>query len=203
MAEGFDGEESEGEAIRADSVGIRIWSGDDQGVARKLGIHRRMVRQALADPQRPERKLAEAERPVLRPLIPLVDTDRSYRGGARGKSLRAPHLPGQRIGSLRLGTPRLRRQSPNHPGGKLPPLARQRRTVKPFTPEQRPDLAQLAAAARFLEDSPLVRGAETAPHRTASSPPGSGNLPLPWIPSHCAGSRPQLRLSIALWSSPI
>jgi len=43
------------------------------GVARKLGVHRRMVRQALANAQPPERKEAERERPVMTPLIPFID----------------------------------------------------------------------------------------------------------------------------------
>jgi hypothetical protein len=47
-AEGFDGEEKESGGIRGDSEGIRIRSGTIKGVARKLEVHRRMVRQALA-----------------------------------------------------------------------------------------------------------------------------------------------------------
>jgi transposase len=43
------------------------------GVARKLGVHRRMVRQALANAQPPERKQVDRERPVIEPLIPLID----------------------------------------------------------------------------------------------------------------------------------
>jgi transposase len=43
------------------------------GVARKLGVHRRMVRQALANAQPPERKQTGRERPVLAPLIPFID----------------------------------------------------------------------------------------------------------------------------------
>ena len=43
------------------------------GVARRLGVHRRMVRQALANAQPPERREAERERPVMAPLIPFID----------------------------------------------------------------------------------------------------------------------------------
>ena len=43
------------------------------GVARRLGVHRRMVRQALANAQPPERKRTERERPVIAPLVPFID----------------------------------------------------------------------------------------------------------------------------------
>ena len=47
--------------------------GTIKGIARKLGIHRRMVREALADAQPPERKSSQRERPVVGPLIPFID----------------------------------------------------------------------------------------------------------------------------------
>ena len=47
--------------------------GSIKGVARKLGVHRRMVRQALADAQPPERKPGKRARPVMRPLITFID----------------------------------------------------------------------------------------------------------------------------------
>ena len=47
--------------------------GTIKGVARKLGVHRRMVRQALANAQPPERRRTERERRVVGPLIPFIN----------------------------------------------------------------------------------------------------------------------------------
>ena len=47
--------------------------GTIKGVARKLGIHRRMVREALADAVPKERKSVERVRPRLAPAIPFID----------------------------------------------------------------------------------------------------------------------------------
>lgn len=48
--------------------------GTIKGVARKLGIHRRMVREALADAVPKQRKKSERVRPRLEPAIPFIDT---------------------------------------------------------------------------------------------------------------------------------
>lgn len=47
--------------------------GTIKGVARKLGIHRRMVREALADAVPKERKQSERPKPKLEPAIPFID----------------------------------------------------------------------------------------------------------------------------------
>jgi len=47
--------------------------GTIKGVARKLGIHRRMVREALADAVPKERKMIERSRPKLEPAIAFID----------------------------------------------------------------------------------------------------------------------------------
>ena len=47
--------------------------GTIKGVARKLGVHRRLVREALADAVPKERKKPERERPKLSEAIPFVD----------------------------------------------------------------------------------------------------------------------------------
>ena len=48
-------------------------AGTIQGAARKLGVHRRMVRQALASSVPPERKPAVRRKPSLGPVIEFID----------------------------------------------------------------------------------------------------------------------------------
>ncbi len=58
------------EAIRRE---YQFGVGTIKGVARKLGIHRRMVREALADAVPKERKIVERVRPKLEPAIAFID----------------------------------------------------------------------------------------------------------------------------------
>ena len=43
------------------------------GAARKLGVHRRMVRQALADANPPARKRPQRRKPRLGPVLEFID----------------------------------------------------------------------------------------------------------------------------------
>ena len=59
------------EAIRRE---YQFGVGTIKGVARKFGIHRRMVREALADAVPKARRRVERTRPKLEPAIPFIDT---------------------------------------------------------------------------------------------------------------------------------
>ena len=47
--------------------------GTIQGIARKLGVHRRMVREALANAMPAERKTPTREKPQLAPVMDFID----------------------------------------------------------------------------------------------------------------------------------
>jgi transposase len=67
------------------------------GVARKLGVHRRMVRQALADAQPPGRQQAHRERPVLAALIPFIEAILAADRNAPRKQRHTAHRIFERI----------------------------------------------------------------------------------------------------------
>ncbi len=71
--------------------------GTIKGVARELGVHRRMVRQALADAQPPERRSSKRERLVMGPLIRFIDAILEADRNAPRKQRHTAHRIWQRI----------------------------------------------------------------------------------------------------------
>ena len=67
------------------------------GIARKLGVHRRMVRQALANAALPERQQWERERPIMAPLMPFIDAVLEADRNAPRKQRHTAHRIWQRI----------------------------------------------------------------------------------------------------------
>ena len=77
--------------------------GTIQGTARKLGVHRRMVRQALASAVPPERKPAVRRRPQLEAVKPFIDVILQADRQAPRKQRHTAQRIWQRIGLERPG----------------------------------------------------------------------------------------------------
>ena len=69
-------------------------SGTIKGVARKFGVHRRMVREAIDSAVPKPRKKAEREKPKMAAVIPWIEADPGGRpeGAAETAAHGAPHL---------------------------------------------------------------------------------------------------------------
>ena len=95
--EAWDGEERKVELFEQIRREYDFGEGTVLGVARRLGVHRRMVRQALANAQPPERKQAERERPVIAPLVAFIDAVLEADRKAPRKQRHTAHRIWQRI----------------------------------------------------------------------------------------------------------
>src|ERR1700674_3618253 len=71
--------------------------GTVRGVAHKLGVHRRMVRQALKDARPPARKRAQRRRPVIEYVIPFIESILEGDRQAPRKQRQTAHRIWQRI----------------------------------------------------------------------------------------------------------
>jgi hypothetical protein len=71
--------------------------GTISGVAHKLGVHRRMVRQALADARPPARKRAQRRRPVIEYVVPFIESILERDRQAPRKQRHTAHRIWQRI----------------------------------------------------------------------------------------------------------